>query len=95
VSDKPMLFDPKTPYVWSPKYRRRRKHTGDGILDEVESSIDELEEAKRRGRIWCSGCRKFKAWANVGITYDIRNGRVQAIVNKCDDCGTVVKTREV
>lgn len=97
MGEKPMLFDPKTPMVWSHKYRKRRKHEGEAIDEHVKdvNDITHLESAKRAGQKYCKNCHKFRDWSDISFGYDIIQGKLRAMLFICKKCNTVIGEKEI
>lgn len=81
------MTDPFVPR--SKIYKKKRVFEGQN-WDQSET-INELEAAKRAGRQFCKGCRKFKPWSKLHAKYDrLTKKRIQQVWF-CEDCGTAVK----
>jgi hypothetical protein len=86
----------KEPYkVFNPKYRKRRKSEGiDDQLAALAPSTDELEEAKRHGRVYCKQCGHFKPWKDLKAHYE-RRGTDWFVMWFCKKCNNMVTERNL
>lgn len=81
--------------VRNPKWRKRKKSVGeDEQLAALTPSTDELEQAKRHGRVYCRECGHFKAWKDLKAHYE-RRSTDWFVMWFCKKCGNMVTERNL
>jgi hypothetical protein len=73
------------------KWRKKKAHKGQDW--DQSDVISELEAAKRRGRVWCRGCRKFKPWQKLDCHWEWAGKKHLQAVWYCE-CGGAVFVRD-
>lgn len=78
------------------KKRRRKKVTEDAAQNWDQSDlINELEAAKRKGRLLCRRCHHHQPWSKLRASYEKVSKRWVQLVWYCPDCGNALKTMDI
>lgn len=83
-------------HAFQPKFRRRRKSTGDDQFEALapSSAIDELEAGKRGDSVYCKECGHFYPWRKMIARYEKR-GTDWFLMWFHERCGNMVQERNL
>lgn len=73
--------------------RRKKKHEGQNW--DQSRTIEELDKAKRKGRVHCKPCRRFVPWKELEPQYEKVGKKLLQMVWYHRDCGTACHTLDI
>lgn len=53
---------------WNPKWRKRKKHTAEGIDAQTQAALDNLRPQKDMG-LFCKQCHRWIHWKDIHFEY--------------------------
>lgn len=75
---------------WNPKFRKRKKSTGEVIDESTAAALKALRPHVDAG-MFCKGCRKWVLWKHITFTYPSATERECW----CNNCGLMLGTKKV
>lgn len=85
---------PELDEVRKKKFRKRRKHEGEGFTTSQQGAYEKLEAAKRAGRVHCRECHKFIPWKELFCSIRRVKKNVIELSWACGRCGNAVLVKE-
>lgn len=82
-------------YIYYANKKRRRKKKHEGQNWDQSDLINELEAAKRKGRMLCRTCHRYQPWSKLRAVYEKVSKRWVQLVWYCPDCNNALKTMDI
>lgn len=74
-------------------FKKKRKHEGQNW--DQSDVIEDLERAKRKGRVHCRTCKRFVPWKELDAQYEKVSKKLLQQVWYHRDCGNAVHTLDI